>query len=174
MTEYFTIKEFHEIKKERRKVLLIYAILLAIYLAISGGFVAWYLVQPYLSDKIWLIKLLHYTVTLIFAIFSTIYFGIKYRLVNAYYKRCYEMSIARSEKYEGNFIEYSYEKENKDNVEIKSLIFLEWNKYKEECFERKVYVPFNKPFPEIKENQMVTYTTQGNFLIAYEIQEKGE
>ena len=84
------------------------------------------------------------------------------------------MSIARSEKYEGNFIEYSYKKENKDNVEIKSLIFLEWNKYKEECFERKVYVPFDKPFPEIKENQMVTYFTQGNFLVSYEIQEKGE
>ena len=174
MIEYYTTSEYYESKRERNKTLLIYGIFLAIYLAISGGFVAWYLVQPYLSDTIWIIKLLHYSVTVIFAIFSTIYFGIKYRLVNRYYKRCYEMSIGRKETYEGNFIDYSPNKENKDGVEIKSLIFLEWNKYKQECFERKVYVPYHKSFPEIKENDMVTYITQGNFLVAYEIQEKGE
>ena len=171
MIDYFTTKEYYDIKKERRKVIGIYAIFLVIYLAISGVFVAWYLVQPYMSDKIWLIKLLHYTITLIFAVFSTIYFGIKFRLVNHYYKRCYEMTIGRKEKYEGNFIDYSHTKENREGVEIKSLIFMEWNKYKEECFERKVYVPYDKPFPQLKENQMVTYLTQGNFLVAYEIQE---
>lgn len=171
MTEYFNLNEYYQIKKEKNKILLIYFIILAIYLVVSGFCIAWYLVQPYMSDEIWKIKLVHYSITAIFVVFSCLYFGIKFKLVNRYYKLCYEMSIGNKETYEGNFLEYSEHKEDKDGVETKSLVFLEWNKYKSEYFERKVYVPYGKPFPELKENQTVKYVTQGNFLIAYEIQE---
>ena len=58
---------------------------------------------------------------------------------------------------------------NKDGVDMKSLIFIEWNKYKNDYFERKVLVFYEKPFPEFAEKATVRYVTQGNVLISYEI-----
>ena len=62
----------------------------------------------------------------------------------------------------------------KDGVDFKSLIFLEWNKYKKDYFERKVLVFNEKPFPEIPDGATVTFITQGNVLISYEITELPE
>ena len=43
------------------------------------------------------------------------------------------------------------------------------NKYKNDFFERKVLVFYEKDFPEIPEGANVRYVTQGNVLISYEI-----
>ena len=58
---------------------------------------------------------------------------------------------------------------DKDGVDFKSLVFIEWNKYKIDFFERKVLVFYEKPFPEIPVEANVSYITQGNVLISYEI-----
>ena len=73
------------------------------------------------------------------------------------------------EKYTGNFLEYDETVQVKDGVDFKSLVFIEWNKYKNDFFERKVLVFNEKPFPEIPEKANVNYVTQGNVLIEYEI-----
>ena len=57
-------------------------------------------------------------------------------------------------------------------MEFKSLVFIEWNKYKNDYYERDVLVFNERPFPEIPENAMVKFETQGNVLIWYEILEE--
>lgn len=52
---------------------------------------------------------------------------------------------------------------------MKSLVFLEWNKYKKGYYERKVLVFYEKEFPEIPEGSGVRFITQGNVLVSYEI-----
>jgi hypothetical protein len=69
----------------------------------------------------------------------------------------------------GSFFEYSESVQDKDGVDCKALIFLEWNKYKKDFFERKVLIPYEKEFPEFTENMNVKYVTQSNLLISYEI-----
>ena len=69
----------------------------------------------------------------------------------------------------GSFFEYDETLQDKDGVDFKSLIFIEWNKFKNDFFERKVLVFNEKPFPEFTEKQNVKYVTQGNVLISYEI-----
>ena len=73
------------------------------------------------------------------------------------------------EKFTGSFIEYDETIIEKDGVEFKSLVFLEWNKYKNDFFERKVYVFSEKPLPQIEVGKNVKYITQSNVLLGYEI-----
>ena len=79
------------------------------------------------------------------------------------------MQTGLKETSTGNFLEYDEEIQDKDGVDFKSLVFIEWNKYKKDFFERKVLVFYEKPFPEIPEKANVRYITQGNVLISYEI-----
>ena len=69
----------------------------------------------------------------------------------------------------GSFFEYDESLRTKDGVEFKSLVFLEWNKYKDDFYERHVLVLIEKEFPKFEENQNVRYVTQGNVLVGYEI-----
>jgi len=73
-----------------------------------------------------------------------------------------------------SFFEYKDQVTVKDGVEFKSLVFIEWNKYKKDYYERNVLVFFEKPFPEIPEKAMVEFVTQGNVLIKYQILEEVE
>ena len=84
------------------------------------------------------------------------------------------MLTGKKETSVGTFIEYDEEIQDKDGVDFKSLIFLEWNKYRKEFFERKVLVFYDKDFPEIEKDAKVEYTTQSNALIEYKILGKDE
>ena len=102
-------------------------------------------------------------------IFSFIYLGIVYKRVRRYYKICVHLSTGLRETTVANFIEYDETIQDKDGVDFKSIVFLEWNKYKKDFFERKVLVFYEKPFPEIPEQSNVSFVTQGNVLVSYEI-----
>ncbi|MBR5899939.1 MAG: hypothetical protein IKZ38_00935, partial [Clostridia bacterium] len=71
-----------------------------------------------------------------------------------------------------SFFEYDETLQFKDGVDFKSLIFIEWNKYKNSYFERKVMVFYERDFPEIQPNSMVKYVVQANILISYEYLDK--
>ena len=174
MTNYYTDAELNSAKKQKNKTLIIYFIVFGVYIAVSLAFYIYYLTLPYsgykdTAHKISMIKLGHYSITAVFVIFSFIYLGIKYKRVNRYYKLCTHMSTGIREQSTGSFLEYNEDIHDKDGVDFKSLVFIEWNKYKKDFFERKVLVFYEKPFPEIPENANVSYITQGNILISYEI-----
>ena len=174
MTEYYTDAELQSARKQKKKSLAIYFIVLGVYVAASLAFLAYFWTLPYVgyrdtAHKIALIKWGHYSLTAIFVIFSFIYLGIKFKRVNRYYKMCRHISTGIREKSTGSFLEYDENIQDKDGVDFKSLVFIEWNKYKKDFFERKVLVFYEKPFPEIPEQANVTYITQGNVLVSYEI-----
>ena len=174
MIDYYTDAEMYSAKKQKKKTLIIYFIVLGVYIAASLAFLTYFWTLPYsgyrdTAHKISLIKWGHYSLTAIFVIFSFIYLGIKFKRVNRYYKLCLHMSTGLREQSTGNFFEYDENIQDKDGVDFKSLVFIEWNKYKKDFFERKVLVFNELPFPEIAEGANVSYVTQGNVLISYEI-----
>lgn len=174
MVEYFTEAELVSAAKQKKKTLIAYFIVLGVYIAVTLTCLIFYWNLPYADYKdtahtISLIKIAHYSLTAIFVIFSFIYLGIIFRRVNRYHRTCVHMSKGLRETYTGSFLEYDDTLQDKNGVDFKSLIFIEWNKYKNEFFERKVLVFYEKPFPEIPEQANVTYVTQSNVLISYEI-----
>ena len=169
MTKYFDQQEHVNSKKQRKTVLTIYFIILAVYLIFSVGMFLWYRTLEYKSPQIATVKWIHYPITVLMIIFSFIYFNIKYKRVNRYCKLTYNLITGIKETSTGSFLEYDESLQDKDGVDCKSLVFVEWNKYKNDFFERKVLVFDEKEYPELKEGQNVKYVTQGNFLIEYEI-----
>ncbi len=169
MTDYFVEKDYQDVMKQKKRVWRIYLCIAALYLLLSVGLFLWYRTLPYMSSKISTVKFIHYSLTVVMTIFSFIYIGIYYKRVNRFYKLCYNLLTGIKETSTGSFLEYDETLQDKDGVDFKALIFIEWNKYKKDFYERKVLVFDERPFPEFKENQNVKYVTQGNVLISYEI-----
>ncbi len=174
MTQFFFESECIKAKQQRKNVLVLYFILLAIYLLASIGIIIYFSTLPYASPTITLIKSIHHIITTIFVSFSIFYLGIAYKRVNNYYKFTNNLNTGLKETSIGTFFEYDETIQNKEGVDCKALIFIEWNKYKKEYFERKVLVLNEQEYPNFKEKQTVKYVTQGNVLVAYELQEEGE
>lgn len=167
--EYFTEADFIGAKAQRKRWLTGFFVGLGIYLAISIPLFVWYCLLPYKSPYISTVKLIHYPITAVFVIFSFIYLGVPFKRVNRFYKMCLNLQTGHREEWTGSFFEYDETLQDKDGVDFKSLVFIEWNKYKNDFFERKVLVFYEKPFPEIPEKATVRYITQSNVLISYEI-----
>lgn len=170
MVNYFVEQDYINAKAQRKRVLMAYLIIAALYLIFSVAMVVYFTTLPYESPKIGTVKLIHYAVSIVFIIFSVVYLGITFRRVNRFYKLTLNLHTGLRETSIGSFFEYDESIQDKDGVDCKSLIFIEWNKYKKDFYERKVLVFHEKPFPEFKEKENVKYVTQGNVLISYEIQ----
>ncbi len=169
MQEYFTEKDFVDAKKLKRNAIIIFLIALGVYLLFSAGMIVWYVLQPYKSPTLGTVKWVHYSVTAVFVILAFLYLGIPYRRIKKYYKVVFNMQNANREEYTARFIEYDDTVEQRDGVDYKSLIFLQYNMYKKDFFERKVLVFADRPMPEIQEEANVKFITQSNVLIKYEI-----
>ena len=172
MTQYFFEDELLKVKEQRKKVLNLFFVILAIYVLASVGIVIYYTTLPYTKpDTITLVKVIHHVITAIMVIFSLIYLGIVYKRVNDYYKMTVNLKTGLKETSTATFLRYDDDIQNKDGVDCKALIFSEWNKYKKDYYERKVLVFYEKDYPELKENQTVRFITQSNLLVSYEIVE---
>lgn len=169
MTNYFNKEYFLQAQSQRKKVLIGFYCILAFYVLVSAGLFYWYTTLPYQAQEITTVKIIHHSFTVVAIVFGAIYLGIVYKRINKYYKLTAKMNVGIKETYTGRFIRYDETICQKDGVDVKSLIFVEWNKYKNDFFERKVYVFNEFPFPEIEVDKNVTYVTQGNVLISYEI-----
>lgn len=172
--QYYKSEEFENLKKQRKKTFLLLYVCLGVYALISAGFLWWYLTLPYKSPQIKLVKACQYTLTAVMAIFTYIFVGIKLKRIKKYYKMLYHIETGLRETSRASFFEYDEKVFINLGVEMKSLVFLQWNKYKENYYERKVLIPADKPFPEFIEGQMVEFVTQGNILVSYEIIDQGE
>ncbi len=169
MTQFFVNSQFEDAKKQKKRTFGIYLIFLGIYLFISLGLFLWFWTLPYMAKDITKIKLIHYPLTAVFVMFSFIFLGIKYKRIKNYYKMTKNLLVGLKETSTGSFFEYDESIRTKDGVECKSLVFIEWNKYKDDFYERHVLVLKEMEFPQFEENQNVRYVTQGNVLISYEI-----
>ena len=174
MIDYFKEEFLIQSKKQRKTTLTIYLLVLALYLSLSCVILVRYMQLPYLSSKIGTVKTIEFVLTFVFVVFSFVYLGIKYKRVNKFYETCKNMKHGLKEEFTANFFEYDESLNFKDGVDVKSLVFLQWNKFKNDYFERKVFVFYEKPFPEFTPNQTVRFITQGNMLISYEIIDEEE
>ncbi len=174
MTEVFKQELFEQAKKQRKLVLIIYFMILGVYLVGSIGMLGWYLSLEYKSSEITIVKVIEYVATGIMVIFSFIYLKICYGRINKYYKQCKYMIGGIREQAEGYFFEYDDKLVTKDGVDMKTIVLLQWNKFKSNYFERKVLIFYNLEFPKFNPNQKIKVITVGNVLHSYEVLDEGD
>lgn len=168
MVEFFNTEELKRAKAQRIKVLIGFFVVFAVYLVCSIGVLMWYMTLTYMSSKITTVKAVQFSMTGVFVVFAFIYLGIPFKRVNRYYKFVINMATGLKETFTGSFFEYDERVQTKAGVEFKSLVFLEWNKYKQDFYERRVLVYVENEFPQFEKNENVKYVTQGNVLYSYE------
>ena len=169
MVQFYKVEQLHAVEKQKKKTLRFYFIMLGVYVFLSTGLFLWFLTLPYQSSDMNIIRWSEFLITSAFVVFSFLHLGIKYKRVKKFYRMLMNLETGRREATIGSFFEYDNTVMVKDGVDVKSLIFLEWNKYKSDFFERKVLVLAEMEFPKFIENQNVKYVTQGNVLVEYEI-----
>ena len=175
MIDYFNEIDYIKAKKKKTFYLILFFAVMAVFLAFF--FVMYfgvYFSLPYGSDKVIVVKIITYSVTVIYVIFCFVFLGVTYKRVNKFYIFLTNIKTGLKETSIATFLETDGELHEKDGVDCKALIFIEWNKYKKDYFERKVLVFYEKPFPEIPPKAEVKFITQGNFLVSYEITESAE
>ena len=139
-TQYFDESLFTDAQKQRKNVLIWYYVVIGVYAILSVGLFLWYRTLPYQSSMIATVKFIHYSLSAIFVVFTFLYMGIPYKRVNRFYRLTRNMCEGIKETSTGSFLEYDSSIQDKDGVDFKSLVFIEWNKYKNDFFERKVLV----------------------------------
>ena len=170
MTEYFNESDLIRAKRQRIFLLLTFISVAVLFTAfICVMLFAVYMGLPYGSDKVIVVKIITYSVTLVFVGFCFIFLGVPYKRAKKFYVFLNNLKTGIKETSTATFLETDGELHEKDGVDCKTLIFIEWNKYKKDYFERKVFVFYEKDFPAIPEKAEVEFITQGNFLISYEI-----
>ncbi len=169
MIDYYDKSQLEDAIKQKKRVLIGYFTVLFLYVLISVALFLWYRTLPYKSPTISTVKWIHYPISVVMVIFSFVYLGIKFKRINRYCRLMNNLETGIRETFTGSFFEYDNTLQDKDGVDMKSLVFIEWNKYKKDFFERKVLVFDEREFPEFQEGQNAKYVTQGNVLISYEI-----
>ena len=66
MIRYFTDDIWNSVVKQRKKTLMIYYVILAVYLVLSIGVLIWYTTLPYKDPLITLAKWIEYIISAIF------------------------------------------------------------------------------------------------------------
>ena len=170
MTTYFTPDFLDDALKQRRKVLMIYWIVLGVYILASTAVMVYYLTHHfYMSEYGKTARWIQFPLTAVFVIFSFIYLGIPFKRVNKYCKLCKLIKKGLNESCVATYLRTDETITSKDGVDFKSLVFSVWNKYRNVFFERKVLVFYEKPFPKLEEGCVYKFVTQGNVLLEYEI-----
>lgn len=167
MIEVFFESDYISAKKQVRKLAIGYVVVLALFLIASVMMILWFRTLPYKSPTITTIKAIHYTLTGLFVIGTFIFFGVKFKRANRYKKMCKHLLTGLREDNVAEFLRYDQRVYDKDGVDCHALIFSEWNKFKNDYFDRKVLVLAEKPFPELEENKKYRFITQGNVLVSY-------
>lgn len=174
MIKYYGKEDYYKAKKRRNLLLAVFLAITAAYAAASVALLVYYIFLPYHSPMIATVKAVHYPLTAVYVIFAFVYLGTVYKKAQKMFRFMQNIEKGLKEVSEANFFEYDETPQVKDGVDVKSLIFLEWNEIKQDYFERKVLVFYDRPFPEIPLSATVKFITHGNFLLEYQILEEKE
>ncbi len=168
MENIYEQADFDLVKKQKRNLKIWYFVALGVFVAFAVVMFVFYRLEPYKSPNITTMKIITYTVTGVFVIFSYIYLAIPFKRIRNYCKILHGIETGTNNEVNGVFERYSEAIEVRDGIEFKSLYFLEYNTKKQEFFERKVLFDTEKQFPEFTKGENVKYYTHGNVLVAFE------
>lgn len=172
MTDYYNEEYFEQAKKQKKGLTIQLFISIAVFVAISSVLVVWFLRLPYGSNKVSLVKWIHYGVVAVFIVYLSIFLGIPYKRVRKFCKLCQSFSNGLTREYYGEFVGVDSALSVREGVDTYYLEFREYNKDKDTFFIRKVSVLAEKEIPDFDKGDKVRYFTHNNFLMKYEIREK--
>lgn len=172
MINVYEQKDYDNALKLKRKLLKIYFAILSVFLAGTLVFFILHLRLPYTStpelekkDNLYLV--FNCVITGIAIIFSFIYLGIPYKRAKAYFKLLDDIKIGQKIKNVSTFLQNDVSVVEVGNVDFHTMVVLEWSEKTQEFMRRHVLVDKEKPMPNLKNGDIITYYTHANVLLSY-------
>ncbi len=173
METIYSDADFLSVVKQRNKILGVFWGVTAAYVAFCVAWLVYHISLPYADPMLYLPKLCVYVASAAFVVFAFPFMGIKYHRVNRYYKFMYYVSEGLKNEEENYFVCFAKKDLQKDGVDVVSCVFKTWNKKKSEWMEREVYFDPEMDWPDLEHGDRVRYVVQSNFLIQYDVIERG-
>ena len=173
MIKIYSDEDFNAIYEQKRNIFNVFLFVTFVYLVICVSCLIYHISLPYADPMLELPKWIVYIVTVIYCVFAFPFLGIKYYRARKYYKMLYYVSEGMKNDEQNYFVRFENCQLQKDYVDVVSCIFMTWNKKKHEWMKREAYIDAEKPLPDFGRGDLVRYITQGNFIIQYEILERG-
>jgi hypothetical protein len=172
MTSVYNDNDLYDLYKQKQKILGVFWAVTALYAVICIVCLCIYISLPYKDPMQMPIQLIVYLVTPPYIVFLFPYMGIKYSRLHRYYKMLVQISLNRKNLETQYFYKFN---KNRTNIglDVHHCVFGVWNAKQQEWREREVYADVAKPLPDFQEGDEIRYVTQSNYLLQYEVLERG-
>lgn len=169
MVQVYSPSDYVTTKKQKDAFLKTFFITFGILIAANVAMFVFYVLQEY--ETVYRTPLLIASMVScsVYAVVYYILFTLKYRRIESYRKMLYYVEYGLKHENANAFVRVDSMVVERDGVEFVTLVFLEWSEKKQEYFERNVLFDREKPLPEFKNGDFVRFITQGNKMIAYEL-----
>ena len=172
MTDVFSVEEKKAAFREKHKLLSIWLVLLALYVALAVTLVTvdMYLVgvKAIRAHTLWM-SVIFALATVAFFSFTLLFFGIKFRLTRKYCRMLADMDRGLKDTYEGTFLSYNDAIEQKDGVFFYTMLLKTRPTRRDDITERKVLIEHTVPKLPLSEGTRIRFVTHANILMSYEI-----
>ena len=173
MTTIYNDGDFNKVIAQKKRIFGVFMGVTAFYAVFCIAWLIYYISLPYADPMQTLPKVCVYAASALYVIFLFPFMGIKYHRVRKYYKMMYYLSEGLKNTEENYFVCFEEKDLQKDYVDAIACIFKTWNRKKSEWMEREAYLDKEKPLPDFGRGDLVKYVVQSNFLVQYEIFERG-
>lgn len=173
MTTIYNDGDFNKVIAQKRKIFGVFAGVTIGYAVFCLAWLIYYISLPYADPMQSLPKTCVYIASVCYVVFLFPFMGIKYHRVRKYYKMMYYLSEGLKNAEENYFVGFEEKDLQKDYVDAVSCVFKTWSRKKSEWMEREAYLDKEEPLPDFGRGDLVKYVVQSNFLIQYEIVERG-
>lgn len=171
MTKLYRDADLYESTMQRRKILGVFIAVSAVCLLAVAALVTAYTQLPYNDPAgTWIIAATCVAVGA-YMVFAFPYMGIKFKRVNAYCKMLNFISEGLKECAVAPFADIE-DWVTRDGVDCNVAVFEVKNIKKDEPLKRQIFIDGEKDFPPFEVGMPVRFISQGNLMIAYEIQER--
>lgn len=172
MKQLYKESDYSNALNLKKKLLKIYFAILSVFVIAVVVFFILYLRLPYAStsaieSKGNLYLVINSIITGVAVIFSFVYLSIPYKRVKAYFRLLDDIKTGQKIKNVSTFISNDLSVCEVGNVDFHIMVVLEWSEKTQEFMRRNVLVDKEKPMPDLKNGDIITYVTHANVLLSY-------
>ena len=172
MVNLYTDGDYEIAKKNKKRLLTIYFIVIAVLFAACATIFIIFLQLPFQSTPALVAKKNVYlfsvcAISIIGVIFSIVYLGVPYKRAKYYFKFLDDTKIGDKQINVSTFVKNDDGITEVGYVDYHTMIVLEWSDKTQEYMRRHVLVDKEKPMPDLKNGDIIKYVTHANCLLSY-------
>ena len=168
MIKYFDENELLSVKKQYKNTITTIIIMCCAFVALSLLLVLTYAGLPFEDERGMTMQVLTMVASGIYIFFIYITIGIKLKRVRKYLVMLKDLNTIEPTETVGIVKELNGALDTKDGVDTKCIVISVYVERRQDWFDRYVFIPYEREFPDLKIDSKVKFYTVNNNLYGYE------